>query len=73
LIVCHCQGVSDRAIREVVREGATSVRQVGRACRAGRMCGGCLPVIAEIIASETPEVACPAHAFQGAEGLVGAG
>jgi bacterioferritin-associated ferredoxin len=71
LIVCHCQGVSDRSIREAVREGARSVRQVARACRAGRMCGGCRPAICEIISVESTDLAAPS--FLPAEGLVGAG
>ena len=53
MIVCHCQAVCDRSIRDAVRSGASSVRQVGRACEAGRRCGGCQPVIREIIASES--------------------
>jgi len=71
LIVCHCQGVSDRSIRQAVREGARSVRQAARVCRAGRMCGGCRPVICEIISSESSESA-PATLGH-VEGLVGAG
>ena len=72
MIVCHCQGVSDRSIRQAVREGARSVRQVSRVCRAGRMCGGCRPVICELIAAESAEPA-PVAAFSQVEGLVGAG
>lgn len=71
MIVCHCQGVSDRQVRQAVREGARSVRQVARVCRAGRMCGGCRPVIGEIIASEAAEPA--AVTLSHVEGLVGAG
>jgi bacterioferritin-associated ferredoxin len=71
LIVCHCQGVSDRSIREAVREGARTVGQVARACRAGRMCGGCRPAICEIISREAIDVAPPTLAH--VEGLVGAG
>ena len=71
MIVCHCQGVSDRSIRQAVREGARSVRQVARVCRAGRMCGGCRPVICEIISSGSSESA-PAT-LSHVEGLVGAG
>jgi bacterioferritin-associated ferredoxin len=71
LIVCHCQGVSDRSIREVVRGGARTVRQVSRACRAGRVCGGCRPVICEIIAAESIDPA-PVP-FGPVEGFVGAG
>ena len=53
MIVCHCQGLSDRAIREVIRRGAHSPREVARACHAGRCCGGCLPAVRELIATET--------------------
>ena len=52
MIVCHCKGITEREIRSAVREGATTHRQVGRACQAGRSCGGCHPVIREIIEDE---------------------
>jgi bacterioferritin-associated ferredoxin len=52
LIVCHCQGVSDRRIRKAVRQGARNCKEVARACRAGGRCGGCRPAIHEIIAAE---------------------
>ena len=52
MIVCHCHRVSDRDIRGSVREGASSVSEVGRACKAGTACGGCRPEIASIVASE---------------------
>ena len=71
MIVCHCQGVSDRSIRQAVREGARSVGQVARACRAGRMCGGCRPAICEIISTEATDA--PPASFSQIEGLVGAG
>ena len=52
MLICHCNGVSDRTIRRVVREGANSVREVGRACGAGTCCQGCTEVIGEIINAE---------------------
>jgi bacterioferritin-associated ferredoxin len=52
VIVCHCRAVSDRAIREVVRSGATTCREVALACHAGRRCGGCRPTIAALIDEE---------------------
>ncbi len=52
MIVCHCQQVSDRAIRQAVREGARTRREVARSCRAGFSCGGCSPAIDRILASE---------------------
>jgi bacterioferritin-associated ferredoxin len=53
VIVCHCKAVSDSSIREAVRDGARSFRQVARACDAGRKCGGCRPAIRELIDDET--------------------
>jgi bacterioferritin-associated ferredoxin len=52
LIVCHCKGVSDRAIRKAVRDGARSRGEVVQACAAGLTCGGCAPAIDEIIQIE---------------------
>jgi bacterioferritin-associated ferredoxin len=52
MIVCHCQGVSERTIRAAVRKGARSLRSVARACSAGRSCGGCTLAIDEIVKSE---------------------
>jgi bacterioferritin-associated ferredoxin len=52
VIVCHCRAVSDRAIRAVVRKGASTCREVALACHAGRMCGGCRPAIAALIDEE---------------------
>lgn len=53
MIVCHCQVVSDRAIRRAVREGASSTTEVARACGAGGRCGGCSAAVEAIIESET--------------------
>ncbi len=52
MILCHCMGVSDRAVFTAIRGGASSVGEVARACRAGTGCGGCLPLIQELIRSE---------------------
>ena len=52
MLVCQCQGVSDRAIRRAVREGAVTTDQVGRDCGAGTFCGGCRDTIHDIIHSE---------------------
>lgn len=49
MIVCHCNGVSDRTIRKAVREGAADPVDVGRACGAGTCCGGCLDTVREIV------------------------
>jgi len=49
MLVCHCNGVSDRTVRRVVRDGALTVAEVGRACGAGTCCQGCRSTIRRII------------------------
>lgn len=64
MIVCHCKAVNDRSIREAVRRGARSPREVALACQAGRRCGGCRPLVRQLIESEAgnlpPECLDPA-------------
>jgi bacterioferritin-associated ferredoxin len=61
MIVCHCQAVTDRAIRNAVREGARCRRSVARACSAGRSCGGCALAIDEIVRSELERLETQPH------------
>ncbi len=53
MIVCHCNRVSDRTIRDAVRNGAGSRAEVAMACRAGRSCEGCVDTIDKIINIES--------------------
>jgi bacterioferritin-associated ferredoxin len=62
VIVCHCTGASDRAIRRAVRSGAQTVSEVSDRCAAGAYCGGCRPIIAEIIGVERRSFAASAEA-----------
>jgi bacterioferritin-associated ferredoxin len=52
VIICHCYGISERAIRKAVRGGASTRREVAHSCKAGQLCGGCGPAVDEILASE---------------------
>lgn len=49
MIICHCNRVTDRTIREVAEAGARDAVQVARACGAGACCGGCRDAIREIL------------------------
>ena len=53
MLVCQCNGVSDRAIRRAVRKGAQTTEDVGFACGAGPCCGGCIPLIEKLIRHES--------------------
>ncbi|HEX4336487.1 MAG TPA: (2Fe-2S)-binding protein [Polyangiaceae bacterium] len=52
MLVCHCLGVSDRTIREAVREGAETVDDVHEVCGAGSGCGGCRELVSDVITQE---------------------
>lgn len=57
MLVCHCNKVCDRIIRQCVRSGAESVAAVQGLCNAGVTCGGCLPLVARIVRSEQAQAA----------------
>jgi bacterioferritin-associated ferredoxin len=73
VIVCHCNGISDREIRRCIREGASSTREVAEACEATRGCGGCGPAIAEILASEIESRPAPLAPLAAPLGALSAG
>ncbi len=41
MIVCVCEGLSERQIRTAIQSGARSVGERGRKCGAGLDCGRC--------------------------------
>jgi bacterioferritin-associated ferredoxin len=54
MLVCHCMRVNDRQIRATVESGATTVAQVARALGAGACCGGCAPLVAQLVTRHRP-------------------
>jgi bacterioferritin-associated ferredoxin len=57
MIVCICRRVSDNTIRASIAEGAGTVSEVGRVCRAGTGCGACHEYIEDLIAEQ--QANCP--------------
>ena len=57
MYVCYCAGVSDRAVEAAVVDGARSIEELGKRCGAGTECGGCHPVLAELLASDAHHLA----------------
>jgi bacterioferritin-associated ferredoxin len=41
MYICICRAVSSATVREVIADGARTVRQVADACGAGTDCGRC--------------------------------
>lgn len=56
MLVCFCNGVSDRKIRRLVREGAFSGREVARACGAGASCGSCRRAVYALVEETLSEL-----------------
>lgn len=52
MIVCHCAGVTDRAIQQLARNGVQTVKDVVRQTGAGRCCAPCRSEIAAILSQE---------------------
>ena len=65
MILCHCMGVSDKSVRRAIQCGASSVRDVARTCGAGTGCGGCRPLIQELIRTEQHGTSRPVSAAIG--------
>lgn len=56
-LVCHCEGIGHRKIAKSIAHGASSVLDVQLQCGAGSRCGGCIPVIEEMLGERAPETA----------------
>lgn len=55
-IVCRCEDITLREIRQLIAEGSTELEEIKRACRCGMgPCQGrnCLPLVAQEIARAT--------------------
>jgi bacterioferritin-associated ferredoxin len=70
MFVCHCRAVTDREIREAIAAGASDLDEVGSRCGAGITCGGCCPLIQELLAEwrTEPALVGPAQALLGGRG-----
>ena len=52
MIVCLCEGVPLRQVREVIADGAQTLDQITRACGAGSDCGACHQHLAALLESK---------------------
>jgi nitrite reductase (NADH) large subunit len=50
--ICSCNSVNKAALLAALREGADSVEALKHRTKAGTGCGGCLPLVADILKSE---------------------
>jgi NAD(P)H-nitrite reductase large subunit len=56
VLICHCFAVNDQRLREAVADGARTVDDVVARCGAGGRCGGCRPLVADLLASVAASV-----------------
>jgi bacterioferritin-associated ferredoxin len=59
MVVCLCQGISDKTVRASIAEGARTRQQVTEACGAGDGCGTCHRTIKTLIVECRAGSRCP--------------
>jgi bacterioferritin-associated ferredoxin len=52
VVLCLCEAVTDRKVRDVVRCGAGTVGAIARATKAGTGCGSCVCDLKRILDEE---------------------
>lgn len=52
MIICVCEGVSDRRVREAVESGVSNLEGLRRHCRAGGDCGRCRADLRRMLRSQ---------------------
>ena len=50
--ICSCNDVSKGAICDAVASGATTIGAIKKCCGAGTSCGGCVPLVTQIMKAE---------------------
>ncbi len=50
MYVCHCRAVTETTIRAAIEAGARSWADLARRCGAGSRCGGCSPLLRQLLA-----------------------
>jgi bacterioferritin-associated ferredoxin len=64
MLVCHCKGVTEHELRSAIRSGACTRRELARECGAGSVCGGCRPLIDELLDTHAPSRVAPRFASE---------
>ena len=49
MILCHCNRVSDRAVRHAIADGAQTIDDITDRCGAGGNCGGCADALEALL------------------------
>lgn len=49
MYVCLCKAITDESILKAIEDGACTLEDVARRCKAGTGCGGCRPAILALL------------------------
>ncbi|HET7305120.1 MAG TPA: (2Fe-2S)-binding protein [Segeticoccus sp.] len=56
MIICHCEVVTDRDVRDALDQGAGTLAEACRATGAGQSCGGCVFSVKALLCQHGPTV-----------------
>ncbi|MCM2681106.1 (2Fe-2S)-binding protein [Echinimonas agarilytica] len=59
MYVCHCHGITDKAIRQAVADGASTMADIKRDTLASTQCGSCAMQVAAIVREELVKTDTP--------------
>lgn len=54
-LICSCEAVPKQTICDAVRDGTETIDGIKKCCKAGTGCGGCLPMVKDLIAGVMKE------------------
>jgi bacterioferritin-associated ferredoxin len=57
MMVCLCQGVSERRVRREIEHGAATIEDLAATCGAGAQCFGCHPTLDDLLVEHVTAVA----------------
>jgi bacterioferritin-associated ferredoxin len=57
MMVCQCQGVSDRRVRREIEHGAATIDEIAASCGAGAHCLGCHSTLDDLLLEHVTAVA----------------
>ncbi len=55
MIICSCEGITEKEVRRAARCGAENVKDLGKLCGAGTGCNSCHCDLKKILREETCE------------------
>jgi bacterioferritin-associated ferredoxin len=61
VIICLCEGISDRDVSAAARQGVRTVKELTKICDAGTGCGSCRWDIRKILDDHSPSETSSSH------------